>query len=147
MVWDRADTYFRADEFYDLWSDICWWPDLENGAVRYRLQGDRLPRRVVCRLMQDYSIRAVEKFSGRCFEVGRGGIEDREIEIGAEELQDAVGFHDCIARRGEAMAQSGHRFGEPSLLGAHPENSRCSSHQKTRCIGLSGPVMLFCDCP
>ena len=62
MVGDRADTEFRAHKVYDVWGYVFWRLDLENGAVRYWLQGNRLPRRSVGRLMQDYRIRAVENF-------------------------------------------------------------------------------------
>ena len=123
IVWDRYLAYLRAYKLHQLRSHVLWWLHREHWAVRNQFQGNRLPRRGVGRLVQDYSIRTVEKFLCRFLEVCGGGIEDCKIEIGAQEFQDAVGFNDHVARIFEAIAQSGHGLGKSSLLGSYPEDS------------------------
>ena len=120
---------------------------MKDWAVAYWPQRNRVPCRVPAGLMQDYRVRAIQELSCGCFEVFRCGVENREIEIGAQEFHDAVGFDDDIAGPFEMLAEAWHGFGESSLLGANPEYARGSGNQKARGVGLTRSVALFRDRP
>lgn len=110
-------------------------------------QRNRVPRRAFGGLMQDYRVRAIQELSCRCFEVFGCGVENRQIQIGAQEFHDAVGFDDDVAGTFEVLAEAGHGFGESSLLGANPEYARGSGNQKARAVRFTRPVALFRDRP
>ena len=81
-------------------------------------------------MVEDEGIGTIEEFASARFEVFGGRIEDGEVEIGAQKLEDAVRFEDDVVSRGKALAKCGHGFGEPSLLGADPEDAVGASGEK-----------------
>ena len=93
--------------------------------------------------MQQHCIGSVEEGLRRAFEVGGPRIQDGQVEIGLEESQNAVGFDDDVLGSGQDLADSGHGFGETSLLGADPPGMGGAGGQETRAIGFAGAVSFF----
>ena len=115
------------------------------------LERDVLPTVVACcaailllrdanRFAEDEGVCVVELELGGIFEVGFGGMQDHEEEVGLEELKERVAFEDDVDGRGrfvcglggaasrsrdfvECGAKERHAFGEEALLGAEPETA------------------------
>src|ERR1700733_4478390 len=136
-----------ANELDNFWTDVGWRADAKYRALRYRFQRDRLPRGALGGFVQNHRMGAVQKFPGRVLEIGRGGIEQGEIQIRPEKFQHAVGFDDHIRRSFQALTQGGHRSREPALFRAPPQGMHRSCDEKPRRIRIFRPVALLRDRP
>ena len=97
--------------------------------------------------MQKYRVGAIEKLLGGRFEIGGGGIENGQVEIGLQETQNAVGFDDGVLCFSQNRTHAGHGFGEASLLGANPPGVSGSGNEEARTVGFARPIALFVDSP
>src|SRR5207245_11613056 len=97
--------------------------------------------------MEDDGIGAVQKLLSRSLEGLGRGVKHRDVEIWANEFEDAVRFQNRVLRFGQPPPQNWHCFGESSLFGADPERSFRAGRKKTGAVCLSRMVFFFGDCP
>src|SRR5277367_1106072 len=88
-------------EVHDLGGYKGWRLDAKQGFSYDRLQRDSAPG-CVRTLVQNHSIRQVEKFLGGFLEVRGCRIEHGQIKIGTNEFQNAVRFQNHVAGFGDA---------------------------------------------
>jgi len=61
-------------------------------------------------VVEQDGISTVEIAARGVFEVGRGAIQNRQVEIGAKELEDAVGFEDGVWGLVEFLTEALHGY-------------------------------------
>jgi hypothetical protein len=91
---------------------------VERGPICQKARRNPRPFRAAC-ACQKKRVSAIQVKAARCLEVLRGGIENHNICVGANELDDAVGFYDDVGRAIENPAERWQR--EPQLARARPE--------------------------
>src|SRR5215472_14171188 len=137
MAGDKVDDLLRQ-----IWRRL----DRKHGAVQSQsmepsISSSPLPA------MQDQRIGAVEKRLSRDLKILHLGVKYGEVEVWADELNNAIGLEQGIFRLRQMPANGRNRICQPTLLGAYPKHPFGSGAKKARGVAAAGWFVFFRNGP